>query len=123
MRVLLVDDEEELVSTIAERLEFRGIEADWAVAEEQAVALAEKKDFDIAVIDIKLRGISGFEVKSMLEKVNPKIKYIFLTGHGSENNFKKGCEEAGSPKYYLVKPVNIKKLVALMKELMEEEQC
>ena len=43
MQVLLVDDEMELVSTLAERLEYRGIRADWAVTPEEAMAKLAKK--------------------------------------------------------------------------------
>jgi DNA-binding response OmpR family regulator len=120
MRILLIDDEEDLVSTIAERLGFRGIEADWACTPEDAYELAGKNDYDIAVVDVKMHGITGFEVKTELEKISPKLSYIFLTGHGSEHNFKKGCEEAGL-KYYLIKPVNIDKLISIMNDLYNEK--
>lgn len=120
MRILLVDDEEELITTLAERLEFRGIEADWATDEHRAAELTGRKKFDIAVIDVKMKGISGFEVKKILQDIDPEMKYIFLTGHGSENSFRKGCEEAGSSKYYIVKPVSITKLISLLNDLMEE---
>ena len=50
MKVLLVDDEEELVSTLAERLEIRGINAQWATTCSSALALSEEFNFDIAVV-------------------------------------------------------------------------
>ena len=54
IRVLLVDDEEELVSTLAERLSMRGLEADWASSGEKALEMAGKKTYDIAVLDVKI---------------------------------------------------------------------
>lgn len=119
MRIIFIDDEEELISTLSERLEFRGIESDWATTPDIALDLIRKTKYDIAVVDIKMPGISGFELKKMIEKIDNDICYIFLTGHASENNFIKGCSEAGE-KNYLVKPVNIDYLIQRFNQLMEE---
>ena len=62
-------------------------------------------------------GLSGFELKKHLQNKYPDMKFIFLTGHGSEADFKTGIEEAG-PAYYLVKPVNIDALTAKMNEVL-----
>ena len=119
MKLLFIDDEEELISTIAERLEFREIDADWVTNPDEAVEMIKKKKYDIAVVDVKMPGISGFELKERLEEIDPELKYIFMTGHGSEHNFKKGCCEAGE-RYYLLKPVNIEYLLEVTSQLMKE---
>ena len=117
MRVLLVDDEEELVSTLAERLAYREINADWVTSGFEALEMAKKYKYDLAVLDVKMPGISGFELKKSLQDKHPAMKYIFLTGHGSEDDFKTGTEEAGA-EYYLVKPVNIDSLIKKMNEVI-----
>ncbi|VBB41487.1 Response regulator receiver protein [uncultured Desulfatiglans sp.] len=120
MRVLLVDDEEELVSTLAERLNMRGIEADWATKVEDAISLVGETSYDIAVLDIKLPKMSGLQLKKKLEDLRPKMKFIFMTGHGSEADFRTGAAEAGEA-FYLVKPVGIEILVEKMQEVMQSE--
>ena len=117
MHVLLVDDEEELVSTLAERLFYRGIDADWVTTGLAALEMAKNYKYDIAVLDVKMPGISGFELKKSLQSKYPDMKYIFLTGHGSEDDFKTGTKEAGA-EYYLVKPVNIDSLIEKMNEVI-----
>ena len=117
MRVLLVDDEEELVTTMAERLCLRGIDSDWAVSAEEALEKLNSRAYDIAVLDVKIPKISGIELKKKMDRIHPEMKFIFLTGHGSEANFREGSAEAG-PEYYLVKPVNIEDLIIKMKEAM-----
>ena len=87
MRILLVDDEAELVSTLAERLSFRGIEADWVTSGEEALKQVEKQHYDAAVLDVKIPRISGLALKKLLEEKDPHLKFIFLTGHGSEEDF------------------------------------
>ncbi len=117
MRVLLVDDEEEFVSTMAERLSMRGIDADWTTSAEEALKRLDKENYDVAVLDVKIPKISGIKLKKKMEEKSPDMKFIFLTGHGSEEDFRAGSAEAG-PEYYLVKPVNIENLIEKMKDLL-----
>jgi DNA-binding response OmpR family regulator len=120
LRVLLVDDEEELVSTLAERLSLRGIEAQWVTSAEEALRMVRGMNYDLAILDVKLPRISGLKLKTKMEEIDPGMKFIFLTGHGSEDDFKTGAAEAGAS-YYLVKPVNIDALIRKMKEVIESE--
>jgi len=110
MRVLLVDDEEQLVSTLAERLEIRGIEARWVTSSLAALELVETETFDLAILDVKLPKMNGLELKKRLQTLHPDMKFLFLTGHGSEDDFKRGAAEAGKD-FYLVKPVQIDSLL------------
>jgi DNA-binding response OmpR family regulator len=118
MRVLLVDDEKELVSTLAERLALRGIEATWVISAEDALRSVESEAYDVAVVDVKIPGISGIELKKRLQKKRPKMKFIFMTGHGSEADYEAGSIEAGAG-YYLAKPVNIRVLIEKMNEALK----
>jgi len=113
MRILLVDDEEELVSTLAERLAIRGIDAHWAATGEAALKMAEAEAYDLAVLDIKIPRISGVDLKKLLQAKQPVMKFIFMTGHGSGEDFKAGAAEAGAENY-LVKPVDIEVLIEKM---------
>jgi len=110
MRILLVDDEAELVSTLAERLQIRGMDADWAISGEEALKLAQSKLYDLAVLDIKIPRISGVTLKKKLQEKYADMKFIFMTGHGSEADFNACTKEAGS-EFCLVKPVDINMLV------------
>ena len=116
MRILLVDDEEELVSTLAERLAMRGIDAFWVTSCYDAIRLIEKENFDVAILDVKLPKMSGLELKRQLQIRKPDMKFMFLTGHGSERDYQEGSAEAGNP-YYLVKPVQIEILMEKLKEI------
>ena len=120
MRVLLVDDEEQLVSTLAERLALRGIDARWVTSSMAALELVETESFDLAILDVKIPKISGIELKKRLQVLHPAMKYIFLTGHGSEDDFRIGAAEAGED-FYLVKPVKIESLLEKMNEVMQRQ--
>ena len=120
MRVLLVDDEEQLVSTLAERLALRGIDARWTTSSLSALELVKTEIFDIAILDVKIPKISGLELKKRLQKLHPEMKFIFLTGHGSEEDFRIGAAEAGAD-FYLVKPVQIESLLEKMHEAIQRQ--
>ncbi|MDR2551147.1 MAG: response regulator [Desulfobulbus sp.] len=118
MRVLLVDDEEELVATLAERLDMRGIDAAWASDYRSALGLVEVREFDIALLDVRLPEMSGLELKRLIEARRPDMKFIFLTGHGSEEDFE-ACSAESGKEYYLIKPVQIEVLVAKLNEICQ----
>jgi DNA-binding response OmpR family regulator len=120
MRVLLVDDEEQLVSTLAERLELRGIDARWVTSSMAALELVDTETFDLAVLDVKMPKINGLELKKRLHALHPEMKFIFMTGHGSEDDFKTGAAEAGED-FYLVKPVKIESLLEKMNEAIQRQ--
>lgn len=117
IHVLLVDDETEFVSTLAERLSLRGIEADWVTSAEEALNKIQDNQYDLAVLDVKMPRVSGIELKRMLHKQCPDMQFIFMTGHGSEQDFHAGTSEAGA-EYYLVKPVHIEDLMRKMNEVL-----
>jgi DNA-binding response OmpR family regulator len=110
MRVLLVDDEIELVSTLAERLSLRGIDAQWSTTGADALVKAEHQFFDVAVLDLKMPKIGGLALKEKLLKKYPEMKFIFFTGYGSEEDFKTISKQVGE-EYYLVKPLDIEILI------------
>lgn len=116
MRVLLVDDETEFVTTLAERLSFRGFTVDYAIRAVDALALAEKNTYDLAVLDMKMPGTSGLELKGLLESIQKDMKIIFLTGHGSEADYAAGSSGSSC---YLVKPINIDTLIIKMREALK----
>ena len=108
MKILLVDDEEKFVSRLAERLKIRGFDADWTTTWNGAISKAEVEKYDLAVLDVKLPRLSGIELKKKLEQMAPAMKYIFVTGHGSEEDYTT-CTQEGY--CYILKPFNIETLV------------
>ena len=118
MRVLLVDDEDEMASALAERLSLRGIEADWVTSGEDAVTRLTGKKYDVVVLDVKMPGMGGLETMERIQKLQPETKVIFLTGHGSVSDFN-SCIEAGAC-FYLMKPTSIEILIEKMNEAIKE---
>ena len=117
MKVLLVDDEEKFVSRLAERLELRGFEADWATTCDEALSKAEAEEYDIAVLDVKMPRMSGIDLKNKLKKSAPHMEFVFVTGHGSEEDYHIGMREGA---FCLIKPFKIETLVEKIKEALSQ---
>lgn len=108
MKVLLVDDEKRFVTVLAKRLRMRGFDADYAFTGEDALNMAADKRYDVMALDVKMPGIGGIQLKARLEELNPDAKFIFVTGHGSLEDFSIGSPQASA---YLAKPVAIDELI------------
>ena len=111
MRILLVDDEQDLVSALAERLSFRGIEAHWATSAKQALEMAGRTDYELAVLDVKMPRMSGIELRKRLSEMCPDMRFVFVTGHGSEEDYRAGVYHG---ECYLIKPVRLEDLLEVI---------
>jgi len=117
LKILLVDDEEEFVTTLAERLELRGLQARAALNGEDALHMIEADTPQIVILDVMMPGIGGFEVLRRIKAQHPQIPVILLTGRGSEKEGVKGMQLGAFD--YLMKPLNIEELIKKMQEAIE----
>jgi CheY-like chemotaxis protein len=113
-RVLLVDDEPELIFTLAERLELRGFEVDAVTSGEEALKRVEEHDYRVAVVDVKMPGLDGHQVLETIKARFPDISVILLTGHGGDEEGERGMRLGACA--YLFKPVNIADLIETMRD-------
>lgn len=119
LKVLLIDDEEELVTTLVERLEYRDIEADYALDGYSALLKMRESDYDVVLLDLKLPGIGGREVLNRLRKDFPQVPVLLITGHGAMyDDVEDGLEGAYD---YLVKPAKLDDLVNKMREAVKRD--
>jgi len=114
IKLLLVDDEKELVKTLSERMIMRDFGTDIALDGEAALKIVDNEVPDVMVLDLKMPGIDGIEVLKRIKKHYPEIEVIILTGHGSEKD-KNAVLELGAYSY-LTKPVEIELLVEKIRE-------
>jgi DNA-binding NtrC family response regulator len=112
-RVLLVDDEEEFVSALSERLMLRGIEVDSALNGEEALASLKEKEFEVVILDVMMPGLGGLEVLRQIKSTYPNTQVILLTGHGSTREGIEGMRLGAFD--YLIKPVDIEEMLEKMK--------
>ncbi len=112
LRILIVDDEEELVSALRERLNLRGFQAQGVTTGAAALELIEEAAFDVVLLDIKMPGLGGLEVIRQIKDLRPRLHVVLLTGHGSVKSVEEGMALGAFD--YLMKPVKIDNLVGIL---------
>ena len=83
-RVLLVDDEEKLLKSIAQRMKVLGFFPITATNGMAAIDIAMKNFIDLAIVDLQMPGMDGLVTITKLKEIHPDIKTVLLTGHGNE---------------------------------------
>ena len=114
LRVLFVDDEEELVSAVVERLQLRGIEARGATTGSDALNLIEETTYDVIAVDVKMPGLGGLEVVRRVKERQPELQVILLSGHGSRDDAEEGRRLGAFD--YVEKPIDIDIFVRILLE-------
>lgn len=119
IKILLVDDEEDFITSIAERLEIRNLKSQTAYAGEEAMSLVNEEKPDVMVLDLRMPGIDGMEVLRRVRKNHPDVMVIIQTGHGND------LDEAEARKLgvfdYLKKPVDIEFLIERIRAAYKEK--
>lgn len=88
-RILVVDDERIVCRAVQKVLEIEGYEVGLAITGEEALALAKKEEFHMALVDLVLPGIDGVETCRQLKERNSEIKIVLMSGYISKLREKK----------------------------------
>ena len=114
IRLLLVDDEDDFRTTLANRLTRRNLDVTDAGSGEEAIEIIGQKAFDVAIVDIKMPGMDGIETLKHIRKIDPLVEVILLTGHAS---VEAGIEGIKSGAYdYVIKPCNVNDLMVKVED-------
>lgn len=108
-RLLLVDDETGFTDVLSKRLTHRGFSVAVAPSGADALRLARERDFDAAVLDLKMPDMSGIDVLRVFDKMVPSMPVLILTGHGAEEAIRESLEAGAAD--YLLKPCDFDELL------------
>lgn len=108
-RVLLVDDEVELLDTLVKRLNLRKVLAFGAQSGPEALEFLDQNPVDVVVLDVKMPDMDGIEALKVMKSRHPLVEIIMLTGHASLEVAIEGMEAGAFD--YLMKPINIDELL------------
>jgi DNA-binding NtrC family response regulator len=114
LRVLIVDDEEEFATTLAERMKNRGLIADVALSGRDGLAAVTNASYDAVVLDLAMPGMDGLETLKRMLAVKPELQVILLTGRGT---IEKSVESIRSGSFeFLEKPIKFDTLLSKVSE-------
>ena len=119
-RVLVVDDEQDFLETLVNRLNKRDIDAIGVLSGEKALEEVKKRLFDAIILDIKMPGgMDGIEALREIKKIQPLAEVILLTGHASVETSIEGMKLGAFD--YLLKPVKLEDLMVKLAEAFEKK--
>jgi len=116
MRILIVEDEQDLLADIRSKLETEGYMVDSSSDGEEGYFFASEYPLDAAIIDIGLPGMSGIEIIRKLRQQASTLPVLILTARSRWQEKVEGLEAGGDD--YLVKPFQMEELLARLKALL-----
>lgn len=121
-RVLVVDDEEDFLETLVNRLNKRNIDTTGVPSGEAALEEMRKKLFDVVILDIKMPGgMDGIEALREMKKIQPLAEVLLLTGHASVETSIEGMKLGAFD--YLLKPVKLEELLTKLAQAFEKKNA
>jgi len=104
MRIIIIEDDRAILKSLKKILELEGYEVDAAINGEEGIRKCRSKQFDLALLDIRLPGMNGTEVLEVLHNECPEMIKIMITGYPSLENAVASLRSGADA--YLMKPVN-----------------
>ena len=118
--LLLVDDDSDFRGSVARRFMRRGYQVHEASSGEDALALAERRQFDVAVLDMVMPGLSGLALLERLRAGHPESESIMLTGQGTIESAVQAMKLGAYD--YLTKPFPLAELEVLIEKAYEHSR-
>lgn len=116
MKLLLIEDEEDLNNTLAKGLRKVGYAVDTAIDGIDGLDLFYTNEYDLVILDLNLPSIDGIEILSKIRKDNDECKILILSARSNYEQRIKGLDEGAND--YLVKPFDFGELNARIRNLL-----
>jgi DNA-binding response OmpR family regulator len=117
--ILVVDDDKSILRTFTRILQKNGYKIDTAETGREAIERADKKHYDLALVDIRLPDMDGTDLLAKIKKQLKNTIKIMITGFPSLESGVKALDEGADA--YLVKPVKPEELLMLIKEKLKSK--
>jgi DNA-binding NtrC family response regulator len=118
-RILVVDDDETIRTTMKAILQDEGYNVDLAGTGKEAIQKTAEKNYNVALLDIRLPDMEGVELLKLLKDGVPRTRKIMVTGYPSMQNAISALNKNADA--YLLKPVDVEKLLATVKQQIDDQ--
>ncbi len=119
-KILYLEDEVNLGSTLSERLAKEGFEIIWEKTVKSAHKMLDSQKYDCALLDVTLPDGTGFDLAKHIHDDHPDVPIVFLTAHSNPDERIEGLEIGAED--YIVKPFHFKELVLRLKNVIKRAQ-
>lgn len=119
-KILIVDDDENIRKTMKAILEEENYSVDLATNGKEAIQMTNEKMYNLALLDIRLPDIEGVELLQLMKEYVPRTRKIMVTGYPTIQNAVMAINKNADA--YLLKPVDIEKLLQIVKEQLRAQE-
>jgi DNA-binding NtrC family response regulator len=119
VKVLLVDDEQQFVEVLAERLAARGFNVQTALSGDEGLLKLQGQEVDVVILDVQMPGRGGVETLRDIKRMKPSTEVIMLTGHATIESGIQGLKLGAYD--FVVKPTQTENLVAKILKAYERK--
>ncbi|MDX9799852.1 MAG: sigma-54 dependent transcriptional regulator [Spirochaetia bacterium] len=120
IKILIIDDEENIREVLSGILEDEGYAAESAKDGLEGLSKAEKGDFDLVILDVWLPGMGGMEVLDKLKISKPDLEVVVISGHGNIDMAVKAVKKGAFD--FLEKPLSLDKVITVVKNALTLEK-
>ncbi len=117
--ILIVDDDENVCKSLELIFGKKGYETETAFTGREALKMAKRKFFNIALLDIKLPDVEGIDLITPLKEMHPDTAVIMVTGNASMENAVRALNEGAAA--YNTKPLNMDEVLATIENVVEKQ--
>jgi DNA-binding NtrC family response regulator len=117
-KILVLDDVQDAVGLMSKVLKRQGHSVVTFTEEQEAIAHVENNEVELAILDIKLKKMSGIQVLEEMKKRRPQLKAIMLTGYPTLETARTAMELGAGE--YCVKPIDITELKEKVAEVLRQ---
>lgn len=117
LRVLIVDDEENVRLTLSQALEDLGMDPEAVGSGREALRRLRGAEYDLALLDLKMPGLSGIDVLRQLRREAPDLPVVILTAHGSIERAVQATRLGAAD--FIQKPISLEELRGLVRRVLE----
>ncbi|HEV8404364.1 MAG TPA: response regulator [Nitrososphaera sp.] len=113
-RILVVDDEKDILHIVTKGLELKGYDVDGFTDPTEAIQQFKPSKYDAVITDIRMPILNGFDLYRLIRKQDDKVKVFFMTAFDIYENEAKLVFPNLAPNSFIKKPTTIDKLVQLL---------
>ncbi len=115
VRIMIIEDDEEMRSLLKEFFEEEGFETDSVSNGVDALKILSGDHVDLVITDIRMPGLSGLDILPAIRRLKPKTPIIVMTAYGSDDLRRRVFERGAT--IYLEKPIRLSQLKTLIREV------
>lgn len=119
-KVLIVDDEKNIRTTLAQALEPLGLATDAAVNGEEALGKLAEDQYDVILLDLKMPGMDGMEVLRQIRQRHTGVRVVMITAHGNVDSAVEAMKLGAVD--FIQKPFAPKEIREIVEEILAREE-